>query len=368
MDFIDEIRLLAARIPKQLDRIKTEEATKIAFIMPFVRALGYDTTDPTEVIPEFTADIGTKKGEKVDYAIAKGGAPVILMECKWSGADLDREDASQLYRYFATAKARFAILTNGIIYRFYTDLEQPNVMDSKPFFEFNMLDIKEPLVEELKRFTKTSFDLDNILTIASDLKYTNEIKRILAEQLSDPSDDFVRFLGRQVYDGVMTKTVREQFAQVTKRAFQQFVSDRIDRILERRKSEVLGEETASSEASAQDEKGLEEPQKDRGVVTTEEEIEGYYIVKAILREVIDPKRVAIRDRLSYCGILLDNNQLKPICRLWFNSSQKYLGLFDEQKKEQRVPIEDLNDIYRHADRLKARVALYESAEVSEAVT
>ena len=94
--------------------------------------------------------------------------------------------------------------------------------------------------------------------------------------------------------------------------------------------------------------------------TTEEEVEGYYIVKSILREVIDPRRVTMRDRISYCGILLDDNQRKYICRLWFNSSQKYVGLFDEEKKEERVPIGDLNDIYQHAERLKATVATYDS--------
>jgi len=182
MDFIDKIRELSARIPKQMEYIQTEEATKIALIMPFIDALGYDIFDPTEVIPEFTADIGTKKGEKVDYAILMDGKPIILFECKSCGSELDNGHASQLYRYFSVTEARFGVLTNGISYQFYSDLDEQNKMDSKPFFEFNMLEIKEPFVEELKKFTKSTFDLDNILTTASELKYTREIERIIAEE------------------------------------------------------------------------------------------------------------------------------------------------------------------------------------------
>ena len=225
MDFADRIHELSSRIPNQLQHIQTEEATKIALVTPFIRALGYDTTDPTEVIPEFTADIGIKKGEKVDFAILKDGKPAVLFECKWSGSELDKADTSQLHRYFGTTEARFGVLTNGVIYRFHTDLEQQNRMDSRPFLEFNMLDVKDDLVEELKKFTKTSFNIDNILTTASELKYTREIRRILAEQLSEPSEDFVGLFVSRVYEGRRTQVVRDQFVQITKRAFQQFITD-----------------------------------------------------------------------------------------------------------------------------------------------
>jgi len=163
MDFIDHLRDLSIRIQKQAAGIQTEEATKTAFVMPFIAALGYNVFDPTEVTPELVADVGTKKGEKVDYAVLKDGNPIILFECKWCGSDLDSENASQLYRYFSVTPARFGILTNGIVYRFYSDLENQNVMDAKPFLELDLLNIKEPLVEEVKKFSKSTFDLDNIL-------------------------------------------------------------------------------------------------------------------------------------------------------------------------------------------------------------
>jgi hypothetical protein len=366
MDFIDRLRELAARIQKRLAYVQTEESTKNSLVMPFINSvLEYNVFDPTEVLPEFTADVGTKKGEKVDYAVLKDGKPIMLFECKRYGADLDKEQASQLFRYFSVTEARFAVLTDGVVYRFFSDLEQPNKMDPRPFLEFNLLDIQEPLVEELKKFSKTSFDLEDILATASELKYTREIKKILADEWGAPSDDFVRFFASQVYAGHKTKAVIEQFTPITNSAFHQFVSDRIS---DRLKS-ALAEETAAASQAIRQEPGVpaetameEEEEEGEAVVTTEEELQGYYLVKSILREVIDPKRVFMRDVRSYCGILLDNNNRKPICRLHFNAPQKQLGLFDENKREERVPIQDVDDIYGHAERIKATVSFYEHGQ------
>ena len=361
MDFIDRIRELGSRIPDRLQHIQTEEATKIAFIQPFIRALGYDVNDPTEVVPELTADIEEKKGEKVDYAIFKDGKPIILIECKWSGINLDKVDAGQLRRYFSVTESRLGVLTNGVVYRFFSDLEKPNIMDSKAFLELDLLDIKESLVDELKKFTKDSFDIDDILSTASELKYTREIKRILAEQMIDPSDDFVRFFASQVYSGLRTQSVIQKFADMTKRAFQQLISDRIN---ERLKSALAGDPVSHTEDGAN--QPTEAPSdeyaaEDHKIVkTTEEELEGYYIVKSILREVVPAERITIRDRLNYCTVLLDNNQRKLICRLWFNQPQKSLGVLDQERNEERIRIEVLDDIYRYADQLKATVKLLEN--------
>lgn len=158
MDLIDQLRTLASRIQSTKDIIQTEEATKNAMVMPFIQILGYNVFDPLEVTPELVADVGTKKGEKVDYAILKDGKPIILFECKKSGADLSINHDAQLFRYFHVTAARFGVLTNGLLYRFFTDLEQPNKMDDKPFFEFNILDFKDRDVEELKKFAKVAFD------------------------------------------------------------------------------------------------------------------------------------------------------------------------------------------------------------------
>jgi hypothetical protein len=368
MDFIDELRALAARIPQQLEHLRTEEGTKHALVMPFINALGYNIFDPTEVTPEFVADVGIKKGEKVDYVILKDGKPIILFECKGFSADLDKEHPTQLYRYFSVSETRFAVLTNGISYRFFTDLEKPNKLDTKPFFEFNMLDIRESNVEELKRFTKLGFDLEQNLAAAVELKYTKEIKRIFSEQMTEPSGEFVRLFAKQVYPGHLTSSVLQLFAEVTKRALHQFVSDRIS---ERLNAALAGEKasnqsTRSRQASEEAEDVAARSGDDKEVVTTEEELEAFYIVKSILREAVDIKRVHPRDTVSYFGVLLDNNNRKPICRLRFNSKQKYISLIGKDKQEERLALSDLNDIYNYADRLKQTITYYESPKAAPA--
>ncbi|MBN2381331.1 type I restriction enzyme HsdR N-terminal domain-containing protein [bacterium] len=353
MDFLDQLLELSAKVAKQRENIQTEEATKTAFVMPFINALGYNVFDPTEVVPEFTADVGTKKGEKVDYALMKDGSPIILFECKWCCSNLDTADISQLYRYFSVVDARIAILTNGIIYRFYTDLEETNKMDKKPFLEFDLLNIDEELVKEVKKISKPAFDLEKLMATASDLKYTKEIKNILSEQINSPSEEFVRFFASQVYAGRLMPDVRAQFTDITKRAFRDFINDQINSRLK----SAMTASTIQTDESVDEEEQIPESDKSK-IVTTEEEIEGYHIVKSILREVIDPKRVVMRDTINYLGILLDDNNRKPICRLYLNTANKYLALMDVQKKEERFLLESLNDIYKYAEQLKNTLTFY----------
>ena len=364
MDFIDEIQALKTRLAPRKDHVQTEEATKTSLIMPFINVLGYNVFDPTEVVPEFTADIGTKQGEKVDYAIIQDGKPVILFECKQKDTNLnDERHWNQLARYFMVTETRFAVLTDGLGYRFYSDLDTTKRMDEKPFLEFDILEINESQVEELKRFTKSSFQLEELLDAARELKYTKEIKRILGEQLSKPADDFVRFFQSQVYSGRNTSAIRQQFQELTKQALGQFINERINDRLE--KASALGSEyiaqqtTQASEPSSSEQVSSVEEDND-GIVTTAEEFQGYYIVKAILHDVIDIKRVAMRDQRGFCSVLLDDNNRKPICRLRFNSQQKYLGLIDQQKQEQRVTIEDVDEIYSYIDQIRATVGFYDN--------
>lgn len=352
MDFADEIKALAGIVEKKLSYIQTEEAAKNALVMPFIRALGYNVFDPAEVVPEFTADVGTKKGEKVDYALMKEGVPIILFECKSPDTDLDVCHASQLYRYFSVTPARIAVLTNGVVYRFYSDLEEANKMDSRPFLEFNLFQVNESLLAELKKLSKPSFDLDRIITTAGELKYTRGIKKLLQQELAEPSEGFVRLLASEVYSGRFTSAVREQFTGVVKKAFREFVNEQIN---ERLQSALEGGETLPTEVIE------EQTSEEQPIVTTSEELEAFNIVRAILAETIAPERVTYRDRKTYCAIFLDDNSRKPICRLWFNTSQKYIGLFDAEKNETRVAIERLTDIFRHRKELHATVGDYEAS-------
>lgn len=362
MDFIEELGNLSARITRQRDVIQTEEATKNAFVMPFINLLGYDVFNPTEVVPEFTADVGTKQGERVDYAIFKDDEVIMLIECKKCGTDLSDAHTTQLYRYFSVVHARIALLTDGVVYQFYTDLEESNIMDAKPFLEFSMLDIQQQWVNELKRFTKSSFDLDATLTAASDLKYTKAIKQTMMEQLESPSEDFVRFFLSYVYSGMRTQTVVQQFTDIVRRALNQFLNEEINQRLQSAISrEEVSEESVEVEES---DESIEEEVESR-IVTTEEELEGFYIIKSIVREVVAPDRIGHRDTISYMSVLLDDNRLKRVCRLYFNSAKKYLGLIDEEKNEERVEIEGIDDIYEYAEQLKAAAQRYDAPAASE---
>lgn len=355
MDFIDHIRVLATRISNTKDMIQTEEATKNAMVMPFIQILGYNVFDPLEVTPELVADVGTKKGEKVDYAILRDGKPIILFECKKAGAELHVNHASQLFRYFHVTEARFGILTNGIIYKFFTDLEQPNKMDEKPFFEFNILEFKERDVDELKKFAKTAYDLDTILTTANDLKYTRAIQNRLAEWMTNPDEDFVRLVSADLLGNRrFTPAVKDQFTAITKRAFEQLVGERIN---ERLKGAMTPESKPIAEITAPivPVESLTEPQ----VITTAEEIEGFHIVRAILRGLVNPRQVVMRDAQSYCAILLDDNNRKPICRLRFNNTEKLsLGIFNDKKEEDRFALENIDDIYNYSEQLKTTLISY----------
>lgn len=363
VDFIDQLRVLANRIANARSVIQTEEATKNAMIMPLIQILGYNVFDPHEVTPELVADIGTKKGEKVDYAILRDGKPIMLFECKKAGADLHINHAGQLFRYFHVTEARFGVLTNGLTYRFFTDLEQPNKMDEKPFFEFNILDFKERDVDELKKFAKASFDLDTILTTANELKYTRAIQSRLAEWMQSPSEELVRLVSYELLGtGRFTPAVRDQFTLITKRAFEQLVGERIN---ERLKGAMAPESVSAAapavalQAPVSTQSEAPSASSEQPHVTTPEEVEGFHTVRAIVRGLVSTKRVVMRDAQSYCAILLDDNNRRPICRLRFNNAQKLkLGFFDDKRDEQQVTLESVDDIYVYAEQLKATVSSY----------
>ncbi len=346
MDIVDRLRELASRASRLQSSIHTEEACKHALILPFLSLLGYDVFNPDEVVPEFVADVGTKKGEKIDYAIRKDGKVIVLVECKWNGKGLTLENASQLFRYFAVTEARCAMLTNGLTYQLYTDIDEPNKMDRHPFFVFNLLDFNDSQVEELKKFSRDTFDINNVIGAAGTLKYSAQVKAILASELASPSDELVRLLASRIYDGRMTQAVREQFTSIVHRSFNEFIRERVsDRLKTALRAD--GDEPEPIPVIDADE-----------TVTTEEEIEGFNIIRAILREDVDVRRIVMRDAKSYCAVLLDDNNRKPIARLHFNGqAKKYVGLFSA-KTEERVEVGTLEDIFSLASQLRATLAEY----------
>ncbi len=336
MEIQSQLRVLGDKILAMRDQITTEEATKTAFVLPFINILGYDIFNPMEVVPEFTADIGLKKGEKVDYAIFQGKDPILIIECKSWKENLTLHD-SQLFRYFHVTKTRFSLLTNGIEYKFYSDLEEKNKMDLKPFLEFDLTKLKEGTIQEIQRFHKQSFDIENILTTASALKFTKEIKKAFSEEIENPSPDFVKLLINKVYSGRITQGILNQFTEFSSKAINQFINEKInDRI----------QAALNNEKEKTKEHSIIELEPESKIETTEEELDGFKIVRAISGRLVKVDRIVHRDTQSYLGILVDDNNRKPLCRLYLNGTAKYLGIFDENKSETKHLIDRIEDIYK----------------------
>lgn len=335
MEFTEKINQLKERSASLKDSLQTEEATKNALIMPFLNALGYDVFNPLEVVPEYIADSRLKKDEKVDYAIIKDGTPIILLECKKVDNDkLDvKKHAGQLFKYFTASKAKFIILTNGIVYKFFSDIEEPNILDKEPFFTFNLTEFKESQLETLSEFCKENFDLEKAYSNAGDLKYIKQFEEVIENQYRNPSDDFVRYLLDKsgIYDGIKTAKVIEKHKKTTIEAFNLFMSKVMKTSLDFNLSVKQGEETDKNE-----------------IVTTLEELEGYAIIKSLLFGKIDVTRITYRDNASYFNVLLDDNIRKTICRLRFNRTQKYLAFLDGTK-EVKIPINNVNDIFQYKE-------------------
>jgi len=352
MEIFKQLKALNDKVNQLKSQIKTEESSKHAFILPFINILGYDAFNPTEVVPEFTADLGLKKGEKVDYAIFQNQEPIMIIECKHWEEDLNVHN-SQLFRYFHTTKTRFALLTNGITYRFFTDLEESNKMDKKPFFEFRIDDLKESTVKEVEKFHKNNFDVSKIVNNASSLKYTREIRNVISEEIDNPSKDLVKLFAKKAYTGKLTSKVVEEFTEIVKKAFSQTISEKVNYRLNYafNKEQELQREEDELDDDEVDDKGIE---------TTQEEMDGYRIILAILRRKVDLERIAHRDTKSYFGVLLDDNNRKPICRLHFNGSKNYIGVFDENKKEKRHQLDSLDDIYEFEEQLLKVVDFYKN--------
>jgi len=351
MEINIQLKSLADKINLLKSKIETEESTKHAFVLPFIHVLGYDAFNPLEVVPEFTADLGLKKGEKVDYAIFQNGEPIIIVECKSWKEKLTIHN-SQLFRYFHVTKTRFALLTNGVTYQFFTDLDEKNKMDEKPFLEFDITNLKDNVINEILKFHKSNFDVNKIINNASLLKYTTEIKKQIDNELQNPSTEFVKLFANKVYTGRLTEKVVDEFKELVQKGFNQFISEKINDRL----NAAINKESQKQKEESEEIVILE----DNKIVTSEEELEGYRIVVAILRRKLPISRIVYRDTQSYFGILLDDNNRKPICRLHLNGGKKHLGLFNDNKSESKIVISSIDDIYQFEKELLDTVEIYEA--------
>lgn len=357
MEFIEEIKQFTKRISAIKNTVATEEATKMSLIVPVFSILGYDVFNPLEFCPEYVADVGIKKGEKIDYAILKDNKPIILIECKSCSENLDKH-SSQLFRYFGASAAKFGILTNGIVYRFYTDLEQPNKMDLVPFLEIDMENVKDYQISELKKFCKDRFDTDQIFSTAEELKYTHFIKKLFMKEFEEPSAAFIKYTISNVYDGPKSQKVIDKFTPLIKKAFQSFVNELVTSKIS---SALETEDSAEDNKAEKDtDKTLEEKQQEpeSKIVTTDMEIEAFYVIRGILAGTVDLKNVVHRDTESYFGIIYQDNNRKPICRLKLDGKTMQLMLPDQNKNFTKYVISSLDDIYNYRDKIIEAAKFY----------
>lgn len=347
MDLKIKLEQLHQKVVGLKDQICTEEATKNAFVMPFIQILGYDIFNPTEVIPEHVCDIGTKKGEKVDYVIKNNNAPILIIECKHWKENADAHN-SQLHRYYHVSKTRFGILTNGIVYNFYTDLEKPNIMDEKPFLTIDIEDLKDSSIKILESFTKTGYNLESILDSAEALKYIKAIRKEFEKEIENPSDEMTKLLVGRFFEKPLTANRMIAFKEYTKKALISSINESISFRLKSALS-INEQLEKQNENNAED---ISETGEIPKFSTTQEESEAFQIVKAILREKITSERIAPRDTQSYFGVLLDDNNRKPLCRFHFNTTNKYLELFHNGKDSgEKMQLSTLDEIYNYRTEL-----------------
>ena len=215
-DMQERVQRIATTIRERAPHCATEEATKMSLIVPVLQdVLGYDCHDPRQVKPEYTADFGTKKAEKVDYALMRNGEPVVLVEAKTAGSALDAAK-SQIYRYFSTTgdACRTAILTNGTLWHFYGDLDARNKLDRSPFFTFDFEAYDPDDVQHLQIACQSKLDDPERIDRMRELRYRREIGIWLDRQFTEPDDDFVKFLAKQIHEGTRTKNVIATFKAI----------------------------------------------------------------------------------------------------------------------------------------------------------
>lgn len=338
MEFADKLKEFCNRVKAIRTKIKTEEATKTSLIMPFFSLLGYDVFNPLEFVPEYTADVGIKKGEKVDYAIVdKKQSPLILIEAKYCGENLGKH-GGQLFRYFATTSAKFGILTNGIIYQFYTDLEEQNKMDKTPFLTINLLSLKESAIPYIQKFEKASFNVAAVTGKANELRYSDNIRQFLLKQLSAPDDSFIAYVMSDIYKGRKTQRVIEDFRPLVKRAFAQIVNDKAG---EKLKSAI---DTESADET-QEKNTAPKPQSVAPALPKMDRLEAFFMIKAFLYDSLNGKGLKYTDADKQLEISLDDELGKWLCRIDYETNLFYINLQSGDKEYIKRQFRSLSDVY-----------------------
>lgn len=219
----EKLTTLSEKIKTTKDKIRSEEATKQSMVLPLLHILGYDIFNPEEVIPEVPCDI-SNKGDKVDYVLANNGKHEILIECKDCHQNLSNH-INQLRKYFVASDARFAILTNGIQYLFFSDHDKANIMDDKPFYTLDMRNLSDDDLSFLDGFRKGSFNSSLMLSLSQNIILQESVLKKLKLEFLKPSKGFVRLITSDIYDGKLYDSIYIRFAKIIKDCIKLLVTE-----------------------------------------------------------------------------------------------------------------------------------------------
>jgi len=281
-DFRAMLNAFGERVQRIRQQIKNEEATKLHLILPFIQSLGYDTTDPLEVSAEHSSDFSEKYRNRVDYAILKNGIPTIAIECKSVGGG-KKDDRGQLKAYFNASKTvKLGVLTDGILFEFFVDSQEPNMMDDEPFLAINFesipkTPISDTILQGLFSLTKSQFDPDTVAENARRNITHRAFLDYLTTQFSEPNTEFTRFLLKENDIKHVRQNAMEGYRLIAKAALNDVFTSQVLKRLDLSDSVLKGQ--MKTEAVEPATSKVDAPTNDKAVITTNAERAAFEAVK-----------------------------------------------------------------------------------------
>lgn len=296
--FAEKMGAVIRSIPRVSHKLQSEEATKHALIIPALAAIGFDVSNPDVVVPEMVSDFGTRKAEKVDYAILCNGFPAILVECKAYGVNLQAH-VPQLFRYFSVSTARIGVLTNGVEYRLYTDTFKENVMDTEPYAVVD-LSAEDADLEPLEELQRALLDTPALIRRARERALEKRLRAVVAEELQCPSEKVFKVFAEKVLGRPARRSEVRELMSIAVRAF--------------------------------------------GHSEEEECLDGFResaasVVRGYINEAVPGAECIARDTVRYLGFYYPSRPRNAICRLYFGAHERLLRISFEDEADRR-PIDE----------------------------
>lgn len=325
-----------SQLKKSIDNFKLNDAIELCsneaqtrkfLIEPFFLMLNYVSND---LIPEYNADFGDRISQKIDYAILLNKKDTILVEAKKHNSKLTDKEAGQLNGYFSNTKnSKIAILTNGIEYKFYSDVVEPNIIDSKPFFTFNITSYTENDLEELIKFDKRFIKVIDIVKNAQEIVFVESFENAFFKELVAPSKDLMKIIHKNMT--FSTKFNEETIGKMINLVNSSFLKCMYDKKVQ-----------------------LESLSNSQGVITTDLEIQAYHTIRTILiqNKKIPKERVGYRDFKGFFNISIDDSSKKVICKLVTNGGKMKIFIGDNEYN-----LEHIDDILKYKNELNNRTLL-----------